>query len=99
MYVVVQHQIKDPGVAFARGEKLMTSEGAPESTRVLQFLPSQDGSAVTCLWESASVDSVQEYVDAVLGDSSDNTCYPVDTERAFADAPSGFRMSPTAVPA
>ena len=35
-------------------------------------------------------------VDAVLGDSSDNVCYPVDVERAFADAPVGFPASPTA---
>jgi len=96
MYVVVQHAIKDPSTAFERGRKLIVSEGAPPSTRVLQFLPSLDGSAVTCLWESASVDSVQAYVDAVLGDSSDNVCYPVDVERAFADAPQGFEPAPTA---
>ena len=57
MYVVVHHAIKDSSIAFDRGRKLMVGEGAPPSTRVLQFLPSLDGSAVTCLWESASVGS------------------------------------------
>ncbi len=94
MYVVVQHAIKDPSIAFDRGRKLMVGEGAPASTRVMQFLPSQDGSAVTCLWESPTVDSLQVYVDEVLGDSSDNTCYAIDAERAFADAPTALAASP-----
>ena len=29
MYVVVQHRIKDPQTAFARGERLVANEGAP----------------------------------------------------------------------
>jgi hypothetical protein len=94
MYVVVHHAIKDPATAFERGGKLMASEGAPRDTRVLQFLPSQDGSAVTCLWESTSVGSVQAYVDEVLGDSSDNVCYPVDAGNAFAEAPTDLAASP-----
>jgi hypothetical protein len=94
MYVIVQHAITEPSIAFDRGRKLMAGEDAPPSTRVLQFLPSVDGSAVTCLWESASVSSVQVYVDAVLGDSSDNVCYPVDAEHAFADAPTELGASP-----
>jgi hypothetical protein len=94
MFVVVQHAIKDPSIAFDRGRKLMVGEDAPPSTRVLQFLPSLDGSAVTCLWESSSVGSVEAYVDEVLGDSSDNVCYPVDAERAFAEAPTELAPSP-----
>jgi hypothetical protein len=90
MYVVVQHQIKDPQPAFSRGEKLIKNEGAPAGVRVLQFYPSADGSAVTCLWEADSVEAIQEYVDSTLGDSSENTCYEVDTEQAFADRPLGL---------
>ena len=94
MYVVVQHAIKDPEVAFTRGRKLMVNEGAPQGTQVLQFLPSEDGTAVTCLWASDSVGSVQQYVDDVLGSSSENVCYPVDVEHAFADTPKGFPLPP-----
>jgi hypothetical protein len=93
MYVVVQHQIKDPQTAFARGEKLIKNEGAPDGARGLQFYPSTDGSAVTCLWEADSVDAIQEYVDATLGDSSLNTCYEVDAEQAFAERPLGLPAS------
>lgn len=90
MYVVVQHQIKDPQVAFARGERLVKNEGAPAGVRGLQFYPARDGSAVTCLWESPSVDAIQQYVDETLGDSSDNLCYEVNAEQAFARQPAGI---------
>ena len=87
MHVVVQHRIQDPKVAFARGEKLTKNEDAPAGVRVLQFYPSRDGSAITCLWEALSVDAVQNYVDATLGDSSENTYYEVNDEQAFASRP------------
>jgi hypothetical protein len=94
MLTVVHHRITDPAVAFARGEALMRNEGAPRGARVLQFLPSRDSSAATCLWESESVAAIQEYVDAVLGDASENRCYEVDADHAFAEAPSGVAAAP-----
>jgi hypothetical protein len=87
MYVVVQHEIKDAETAFTRGQNLILGEAAPPAVRVLQFYPSDDRSVVTCLWEADSVQSVQAYVDSTLGDSSDNACYAVDGEQAFADRP------------
>ncbi len=94
MYVIVQHHIKNPEVAFARGQRLISGEGAPEQVKVLQFYPSLDLSAVTCLWEADSVESVQGWVDTTLGDSSENICYPVDSDQAFADRPLGLPATP-----
>lgn len=94
MYVIVEHQIKDPQTALPRGEKLKKGEGAPQGARVLQFYPSRDGSAVACLWEADSEEDIQQYVDSTLGDSSDNTCYEVDAEQAFAVRPLGLPESP-----
>jgi hypothetical protein len=96
MYVAVLHQFQDPPTAFARGEKLIMNEGAPAGARGLQFYPATDGSRATCLWESGSVESIQEYVDSTLGDSSWNTCWQVDTEQAFAEQPLGLR-TPAAI--
>lgn len=93
MYVVAQHRIIDPQTAFARGEKLVKNDGAPSGVRGLQFYPSRDGSAVVCLWEAPSVESVQAYVDSTLGDASENTCFEVDPAQAFADLPSGIQGS------
>jgi hypothetical protein len=90
MYVAVVHKIKNPEVAFARGDRLIKNEGAPDGVRGLQFYPSRSGAWVTCLWEAQSVDDVQRYVDETLGDSSENTCYDVDAEHAFSRQPLGI---------
>ena len=97
MFVVVQHQLTDPPAASERGQRLMTGEGAPAGTRVLQFLPSQDGTLVTCLWESVSVADVQSYVDETLADTSVNLCYAVEESAAFAQAPAGIAERPPAL--
>lgn len=93
MYVMVVHRIKNVEAAFSRGEKLMKNDGAPAGVRVLQFYPSRDRRDVTCLLEAPSVDLVQAYVDSTLGDASENTCYDVDSEFAFARQPLGIRQS------
>jgi hypothetical protein len=90
MYVVVQHTFLNPPDAFARGEKLIKNEDAPDGTTGVQFYPARDGSGATCLWKSTSVADVQRYVDETLGDSSRNTCYEVDTANAFARQPLGI---------
>ena len=95
MFVVVQHSLVDPPTAFSRGERLQRSEGAPQGTRVLQFLPDTDRTLVTCLWESRSVEDVQSYVDETLGDASRNLCYAVDEGVAFAEAPAGVSGPPS----
>jgi hypothetical protein len=98
MYVVVQHRFIDPHAAFSRGEKLIRNEGVPTGVRGLQFYPATDGSGATCLWEADSVEDVQGYVDSTLGDSSENLCYQVDAEQAFARQPLGIPESAPAHP-
>ena len=99
MYVIAHHDIQDAETAFSRGEKLIAGEGAPAGVRVLQFYPAADGSKATCLWEAGSVQAVQDYVDATLGDSSRNTTYQVNAEAAFAERPLGLPAPPATVPA
>jgi hypothetical protein len=94
MFVIVQHTLTDPPTASARGERLQRGDGAPNDTRVLQFYPSQDGTLVTCLWESPEVADVQSYVDAILGDASVNLCYAVEANAAFAESPTGIAERP-----
>jgi hypothetical protein len=94
MYVVVQHHIKNPETALSRGQRLISGDGAPAGVKVLQFYPSQDRSEVTCLWESETIALVQGWVDSTLGDSSENVCYPVDADQAFADRPLGLPATP-----
>jgi hypothetical protein len=90
MYVVVHHRFIDPQTAFARGGALIRNDGVPAGARGLQFYPHRDGSSATCLWEANSVSDIQRYVDSTLGDSSENSCYEVDAEQAFAEQPLGL---------
>ena len=96
MYVVVQHEIKDPQLAVSRGKRLIKNIDAPAGVVGLEFYPSRDGTAVTCLWEAPSVESVRHYVDTVLGESSVNTCYEVNAEDSFATRPDGIREASAA---
>ena len=99
MYVIVQHELADPPAAFALGERLKRGEGAPRGARALQFYPSRDGTAVTCLWEAGSVSEVQAFVDETLGDASVNRCYGVDESAAFAATAPGLPQRPVAATA
>lgn len=81
MFVVVQHRIKDAEEMFARGESI--PEKAPAGLTPLQFFPSADLTAATCLWEADSVQSVQQYTDSMLGDSSENSYFEVSSEHAI----------------
>lgn len=96
MYVVVQHEFTNPQVAFERGERLIKNIDAPPGVSGLEFYPSRDGTAATCLWEAPSVEAIQQYVDTVLGDSSANTCYEVNAEQSFATRPEGIREAAAA---
>ncbi len=81
-YVVVHHRIRDAEAAFERGQALLEGRGAPPGARVLQFYPSRDRSAVECLWEADSVETLRRYVESVLGDSSEDEFFEVDADQA-----------------
>jgi hypothetical protein len=83
MFIVVEHTIRDAAVAFARGQDLLEGRGAPAGVQVRKFYPSTNQSTVICLWEGNSVDEVRTYVDATLGDSSENTYFEVDAHQAL----------------
>jgi hypothetical protein len=82
VFIVVQHTITDPETAFARGQDLLAGNDAPPSVRVREFYPSRDKAHVFCLWEGNSLGVVRDYVDATLGDSSQNAYFEVDAEIA-----------------
>jgi hypothetical protein len=82
VFIVVHHTITDPETAFARGQNLLAGNDAPPSVRVREFYPSRDKADVVCLWEGNSLEEVRDYVDATLGDSSQNAYFEVDTDIA-----------------
>ena len=79
MKVGVIHRISDPESAQSQGQSLFEPH---EGVRLLQFCPSEDFRAATCIWEAESVDAVRELVDPTLGDASEQTYYAGNTEQA-----------------
>ena len=80
MYVGVMHRIHDADAFFSRGEALFDP---PAGIRGITFCPSKDASEAICLWEGPSVDAVRGLIDGTMGDSSENTYFEVDAERAM----------------
>jgi hypothetical protein len=75
----VIHRISDPATAQERGQSLFEQH---EGVQLLQFCPSEDFRAATCIWEAGSVDAVRDLVDPTLGDTSEQTYFAVATEQA-----------------
>ena len=81
MYVVAQHRISDPQKFFEEAQ--VAAENAPPGIFGRQFCPSHDRTEAVCLWEAESVDSVRDYIDAIVGDISENAYFAVDAETAI----------------
>jgi hypothetical protein len=79
MKIGVIHRISDPQRAQERGKPFFEPH---EGVQLLQFVPSEDFSTATCIWESDSIDTVSTWVDETLGDSSQQTWFAIATEQA-----------------
>jgi hypothetical protein len=80
MYIVVEHTITNPDVFFGVAEKVAA---APPEFNALQFCPSISKDRAVCLWEARSVDALKGFLDPLIGQSSRNTYYAVDSTKAM----------------
>ena len=74
MFIVIDHEIHDAAKFQSRAESAMPP---PEGLHVHMFLPAEDLSRATCLYEADSVDPVRRFVDGALGDSATNRYVPI----------------------
>ena len=74
MFIVIDHQIHDAAKFQSRAEKAMPP---PDGLHVHMFLPAEDMSRATCLYEADAVDDVRRFVDGALGDSATNRYIPI----------------------
>jgi hypothetical protein len=81
MYVVVQHRISVLDAFFSAAST--AADSAPAGVYGRQFCPSRGGRDAVCLWEADSIEAVRDYLDALVGDGSENAYFEVDTERAI----------------
>jgi hypothetical protein len=79
MKVGVIHRISKPEQAQSQGQSLFEPH---EGVQLLQFVPSQDFSTATCIWEAESIDVVRDLVDPTLGDTSEQTYFPIAADQA-----------------
>ena len=84
MYIVVEHTITDPDAFFGVAEKVAS---APPGYTALQFCPSISKDRAACLWEAKSVDALKGFLDPLIGMSSRNTYYAVDSTIAVGLPP------------
>lgn len=88
MYVVVEHEISDAEAFWGAAEEGMGN--LPADLKIHQVLPSEDRMRAICLWEAASVDDVQRFLEEAVGPVSTNSYFAVEAENAIG-LPSSVR--------
>jgi hypothetical protein len=83
MYVIVQHEVKDP--AKFRGKAEEGSLALPPHLKLHHCFPTADGSRAVCVWEADSVRSVEQFfADNELNQMSSNTFFSVENKEGVA---------------
>ena len=81
MLVIAHHNISDIE-GFWAGAKEVT-QNLPGNLKVLGIYPAIDGKTGTCLWESETVQEVQQFLDKNAGQFAKNFCYEVNVEQSI----------------
>jgi hypothetical protein len=81
MLVIAQHNIQNPQAFWSAAQQL--SALMPADLKLLSVFPSKDMKSGTCLWEAASANAVQSFLDDNVGNISKNFCYEVDEANAM----------------
>lgn len=80
MYVVVEHEIEDPGPFWKTAQAGM--EDLPSGLTLHQVFPNEEGTRASCLWEAGSVEQVRSFLEQEVGPYSENEYYAVAAENA-----------------
>lgn len=80
MFIVVQHRIADPATFWNIAKASMPH--LPRGVRLHSVLPNADGSNAVCLWEAATLDTINKFVEASVGQMSTNQYFEVDAKNA-----------------
>jgi hypothetical protein len=80
MHIVVEHTITNPDAFFGVAAKVAA---APPGFTAVHFFPSIGKDRAVCLWEAKSVDALKGFLNPLIGTSSINTYYAVDSTKAM----------------
>lgn len=78
MYIIIEHEITNPTFWEA-----VEKTEIPSHLKLHQLLPNEEGTKTVCLWESATLDAVREFVEKVLAEFSNKVYYAVDAEKTL----------------
>lgn len=81
MLVIAQHKINDPEKFWSMAESITTT--LPLYLKLHSVFPSMDKKSGTCIWEAASVNDVQKFLDENVGSISENFCYEVNQQASI----------------
>jgi len=82
MYILVQHTISEPTDAWSRAQDSLSS--LPPGLKLHHSIPTPDGRHAICVWEADSIDTLQGYLDPVLGSSAKNEYFEVVNKEGVA---------------
>jgi hypothetical protein len=83
MYVIAQHEVRDPRNFWDRAGK--EAIALQPNLKLHHCFPNADGSRAVCLWEADSVRSIEEFfADNGLDENSRNTFFVVENREGVA---------------
>ncbi|ANE50995.1 hypothetical protein [Flavisolibacter tropicus] len=81
MFVIAHHFIQQPEEFWAAAQQ--GSASLPSHLKIHSVFPSRDMRTGTCVWEAASVNDVQSYLDEKMSSMAKNVCYEVNDTMAL----------------
>jgi hypothetical protein len=81
VYIIAEHEISNPKIFWENANSGLAA--LPSTLKLHQVLPNGEGTKAVCLWESAKVDDVRDFVEGAVGDVSQNTYFAVETANAI----------------
>jgi hypothetical protein len=82
MYILVQHTISDPAIAWSRAQHALPS--LPAHLKLHHSIPTPDGTTAICVWEADSIATLKAYLDPMLGPAADNAYFEVVNKEGVA---------------
>lgn len=92
MIIIAHHFIQQPEEFWAAAQQ--GTAALPANLKLHAVFPSKDMRTGTCVWEAASINDVQTFLDERMGSMAKNVCYEVNEtlamglpQKAMAEAP------------
>jgi hypothetical protein len=83
MFIVVGHEISNPGEFWASAQKNLPNLPEGGVKRVINVFPNETMDHATCVWEADSIEALDGYLREKVGESSKESYYQVNEANAM----------------